>query len=201
MTSKAKSNFKEFLSYFFYVGRHSKKVPSEGKSNLKEFLSYFIVIIIAAGLSLLFRVFLFEPYIVPTSSMETTLNISDRVIVNKIAYKFDEINRGDVIVFHSPTEPGKDLVKRAIAFEGEEVTFYPDAIMIGDVPLAEDYLPSTNYQYETMSVIVGENQIFAMGDNRSNSYDSRNFGTIDEDSVFGKVLFIYWPPPRMTLVK
>ncbi len=201
MSSKAKSNFKELFSYFFYYGKHRKKAPSEGKSNLKEFLSYFIVIVIAAALSLLFRVFLFEPYIVPTSSMETTLNISDRVIVNKIAYNFAEIKRGDVIVFHSSTEPGKDLVKRAIAFEGEEITFYPDVIMIGDAVLEEDYLPSSNHQYETMSVIVEENQIFVMGDNRSNSYDSRNFGTIDADSVFGKVLFIYWPPSQIILVK
>jgi signal peptidase I len=175
-------------------------MTDKGKRNFKEFLSYLIVIIIAAGLSLVFRIFLFEPYIVPTSSMENTLNISDRVIVNKVAYLFNDIRRGDVIVFHSPTEPGKDLVKRAIAFEGEEVTFTSEGLMVGDLSIVEDYIPD-DYDYETMSIVIGENQIFALGDNRANSYDSRNFGPIDKDLVFGKVLFIYWPPPRMSLVR
>ena len=178
-------------------------MSSKGKKNFKEFLSYFIVIVIAATLAMFFRIFLFEPYIVPTSSMETTLNVSDRVIVNKIAYRLDEIKRGDVIVFHSPTEPGKDLVKRAIAFEGEELTLNPDgALLINDKVLIEDYLPpGSQYVYESISFIIGQNEIFVMGDNRINSYDSRNFGTIDADLVFGRVLFIYWPPSRMSSVR
>ena len=177
-------------------------MSSKGKRNFKEFLSYVIVIIAAVVIALLFRMYLFEPYIVPTSSMETTLNISDRVIVSKLAYNFNDIKRGDLIVYHSPIEPGKDLVKRAIAFEGEELTFNPDGtLMINGQLLIEDYLPDNDYFYESMSVIIGENEIFALGDNRNNSYDSRNFGPISKDLVFGKVVFKYWPVSRISLVR
>ena len=181
----------------------AKRIISSKKNILKEILSYIIVIVLAAAVSLLFRLFLFEPFIVPTPSMEPTLMISDKVIVNKISYKYKGIERGDVIVFHSPVTEGKDLVKRAIAFEGETVKLGTDGkIYINDELLENDFynlkfLP----EYGGQTYKLGKDEIFVMGDNRNNSYDSRYFGPIQESEIFGKVFFIYWPVSHIKTVK
>jgi len=184
------------------MGKHVNSANKE-KNRFRELLSYVIVIICAALVSILFRVFLFEPFVVPTSSMEPTLIVSDKVIVNKFSYKYFGIDRGDIIVFHSPVEEGKDLVKRAIAFEGETVTLTEE----GSVLVDGEKLDESNFnltekpEYIEQSFKIGTDEIFVMGDNRNNSYDSRYFGPIMETDVFGKVFFIYWPPSRIELVK
>ncbi|MHB1346471.1 MAG: signal peptidase I [Candidatus Humimicrobiaceae bacterium] len=159
--------------------------------------------IFAALISILFRIFFFEPFIVPTPSMETTLMVQDKVIVNKFSYKFTGIKRGDIVVFPSPVNEGKDLVKRAIAFEGETVRLGKDGIIyINDNPLEKDYYNSNNPPEYTEQVFkIGKDEIFVMGDNRNNSYDSRYFGSILKSDVFGKVFLIYWPASRIGFVK
>ncbi len=184
------------------MGRHI--FPSgKNKTRSKEFISYLIVILCAALVSILFRIFLFEPFIVPTPSMEPTLMVRDKVIVNKFSHKCFDIKRGDLLVFHSPIEEGKDLVKRAIAFEGETITFKKDGnVYIDDKKLSEDFFaPDYRPEYTQQSFTIGKDEIFVLGDNRNNSYDSRYFGPILKSDVFGKVFFIYWPPPRIGTVK
>jgi signal peptidase I len=183
------------------MGKHA--VPAKtNKSFGREFLSYILVIFFAALISILFRVFFFEPFIVPTPSMETTLMVQDKVIVNKFSYKFTGIKRGDIIAFHSPVE-GKDLVKRAIAFEGETITLGTDGIIyINDKPIEKDYYTgNTPPKYTGQTFRIGKNEIFVMGDNRDSSYDSRYFGPIVQTDIFGKVFMIYWPPSRIKFVK
>lgn len=173
------------------------------KSFGRELLSYVIVIFIAALVSILFRIFFFEPFIVPTPSMEPTLMVQDKVIVNKFSYKFTGIKRGDIIVFPSPVDEGKDLVKRAIAFEGETIKLGTDGIIyINGEPIEKDYYTgSVSPEYTGQTFKIGKNEIFAMGDNRNNSYDSRYFGAIQKSDVFGKVFMIYWPIPRIKFFK
>ena len=173
------------------------------KKSFKEFLSYVVVIVFAIIISLLFRIFVFEPFIVPTSSMEPTLMINDKVIVNKFSYKFFGIERGEIIVFHSPVEDNKDLVKRIIATEGETVKLEPDgSIYINDKKLEDDhYNKSERPIYSGQVYKIGKDEIFVMGDNRNDSYDSRYFGPINKDEVFGKVFLIYWPLSRIGIVK
>jgi len=184
------------------MGRHVL-TTKPNKSFGKELLSYLIVIFIAALVSILFRIFFFEPFIVPTPSMEPTLMVQDKVIVNKFSYKFTGIKRGDIIVFPSPVNDGKDLVKRAIAFEGETIKLGTDGIIyIDGEPLKKDYYADSILPEYTGQIFkIGKNEIFAMGDNRNNSYDSRYFGAIDKTSIFGKVFMIYWPLPRIQFVK
>jgi len=173
------------------------------KSFGRELLSYIIVIFVAVLVSVLFRIFFFEPFIVPTPSMEPTLMVQDKVIVNKFSYKFTGIKRGDIIVFPSPVDEGKDLVKRAIAFEGETIKLGIDGIIyINGEPIEKDYYTgSVLPEYTSQTFKIGKNEIFAMGDNRNNSYDSRYFGAIQKSDVFGKVYMIYWPIPRIKFVK
>ncbi|MDD3628740.1 MAG: signal peptidase I [Actinomycetota bacterium] len=177
-----------------------EKKDSDKKINQKifrEFLIYAIIILIAVASAALIRTFILEPFIVPTPSMEPTLKVGDRVIINKLAYKFGPVKRGDIIAFYSPVEK-KCLTKRVIAIEGDKITLTGDGeIFINGEKLIENYLPTDqNISYPEQTVIVGENEVFVMGDNRNNSFDSRFFGTISEDDIFGKFLLIYWPPSR-----
>lgn len=184
------------------MGKHTVRLKVN-KSFGREFLSYAMVIFLAALISILFRIFLFEPFIVPTPSMETTLMVRDKVIVDKISYKFKGIERGDIVVFHSPVSEGKDLVKRAIAFEGETIVLDKDGIIyVNGKPIEKDYyIGNASPKYSGQTYKIGKNEIFVMGDNRDNSYDSRYFGAIQKADVFGKVLMIYWPPNRIKFIK
>ncbi|MCL4384738.1 MAG: signal peptidase I [Actinobacteria bacterium] len=184
------------------MGKHAIVIKSN-KSFGREFLSYLSVIFFAALISIIFRIFFFEPFIVPTPSMEPTLMVNDKVIVNKFSFKYSGIKRGDIIVFHSPVTQGKDLVKRAIAFEGETIKLGTDGVIyINGKPLDKDYYTSDSPpKYTGQSFKIGKNEIFVMGDNRNDSYDSRYFGPVEKTEVFGKVFMIYWPPSRIKIVK
>ena len=164
---------------------------------LREFLSYAIVILTAVVLATLVRVFIFEPFIVPSPSMDPTLMVGDKVIINKMSYKIDSIERGDIVAFHSPLE-GKDLVKRAVAVEGDEIILTNEGeIYINGEKITEDYLPADqDISYINQTVTLGEDEVFVMGDNRNNSFDSRFFGVIPEENIFGEFMIVYWPPAR-----
>ncbi len=164
----------------------------------REVFGYIVTIIAAVIIATLIRIFIFEPFIVPTPSMEPTLKVGDKVIINKLSFKSGPIERGDIIAFHSPIEEGKDLVKRAVGIEGDEISLTSEGeLYVNGEKMAEDYLPEdSNISYMNQIFIVEENKIFVMGDNRNNSYDSRFFGNVSEDIVFGELLVIYWPPSR-----
>ena len=175
----------------------NKQVNTRKRKIFKEFLIYVIIVLAAVVSATLIRIYILEPFIVPTPSMEPMLVVGDKVIINKLAYKFGSVKRGDIIAFHSPLEE-KDLVKRAIAIEGDEITLTTEGeIFINGEKIVEDYLPSDqDIFYINQTVNVGKNELFVMGDNRNNSFDSRFFGTIPEDDVFGEFVIIYWPPSR-----
>jgi signal peptidase I len=175
----------------------NKQVNTKNKKILKEFLVYAIIILAAVISAISIRIFIFEPFIVPTPSMEPKLEIGDKVIINKLAYKLGPIKRGDIAAFHSPIEE-KDLVKRVIAIGGDEITLTSEGeIFINEEKITEDYLPEgQNIFYINQTVVINEGEVFVMGDNRNNSFDSRFFGTIPENDVFGKFVIIYWPPSR-----
>jgi len=167
------------------------------KNKFKEFLGYIIVAIIAAVFSITLRIFIIEPYIVPTPSMTPTLLVSDKVIVYKLEYRLKPVRRGDIIAFYSPLEK-KNLVKRAIGLENEEITLTRSGdVLINGKKISEPYLPDNVVaSYEDKSYRINENELFVMGDNRNNSADSRVFGSISLDKVFGKIIFIYGPFSR-----
>ncbi len=125
------------------------------------------------------------------ASMLPTLTNGELVIVNKLAYRLGEPSRGDIIVFHFPVDPSQEFIKRVIGLPGDQVSIHKGAILINGQRLDEPYLPvTTNYDGDWT---VGEDQLFVLGDNRNNSLDSHNWGTVPMDYVIGKALFIYWP--------
>ena len=180
------------------MSENTKDNTGKAKKITREVIGYLIAIISAVVLAILIRTFIFEPFIVPTPSMEPTLMVGDKVIINKLSYNFTVVERGDIIAFHSTIEEDKELVKRAIAVEGDEISLTSEGeIFINGERLDEDYVPGEqDIKYLNQVITVGEDEVFVMGDNRNNSFDSRFFGNISEAEIFGEFVTIYWPPSR-----
>jgi signal peptidase I len=139
---------------------------------------------------------LVQAFVIPSSSMEPTLEVRDRVLVNKLT---DTVGRGDVIVFRRP--PGvdvgeaEDLIKRVIGVGGDVVQATGGVVMVNGEPIDEPYLPDGMLTEDFAPVTVPDGTLFVMGDNRapSMSYDSRYFGPIDEHLVVGRAFLVVWP--------
>jgi signal peptidase I len=125
-------------------------------------------------------------------SMEANLHDGQFLIVNKLVYYIHPPERGDVVVFHSPANPKKDFIKRVIGLPGEEVEIRDGVVFIDGVRLEETYLSSPGKR-SWGPELVGDFEYFVMGDNRSNSSDSRSWGMLDGDGIIGKAWVSYWP--------
>jgi signal peptidase I len=127
-------------------------------------------------------------------SMEPTLKSGEFVIVNKLAYKLGDPTLGDVIVFHYPRDPAQEYIKRVIGVPGDRVQISNGQVSINDIPIEEPYIADAPaYQSEWT---VPEESLFVLGDNRNNSSDSHNWGTVPMENVIGKAFFVYWPPEK-----
>ncbi len=138
------------------------------------------------------RYFLFQPFIVRGASMEPSFYESDYLIVDQLSYRFHDPQRGDVVVFNYPQDPQKRHIKRVIGLPGEEVVIEEEGIFISTeeemVLLEEDYLFSPKIVGEER-IVLHEEEYFVMGDNRSASFDSRNWGSLPRENIIGKVFF------------
>jgi len=176
-------------------------VPDPGesapRSNAKSILEWVGVIVGALLVALLIKTFLLQAFYIPSRSMEPTLRIGDRVLVNKLSYKVHDINRGDIVVFERPKdEPPdaiKDLIKRVIGLPGETVSTQNGQVYIDGRPLDEPYLPAGTVTDNLPPTKVPEDEVFVMGDNRGDSRDSRYFGPIDEGLIVGRAFVRIWP--------
>lgn len=189
----------------------SKRVKSRTRSResrTRSIIEWVVVIAGALAIALVMKVFLIQVFWIPSGSMEHTLDIGDRVIVNKLSYNLHDINRGDIIVFERPEDQDsaiKDLIKRVIALPGEEISFDDGNVYIDGDLLDEPYLDegtrSVGHTYGGGCTVeepcgVPEGEVWVMGDNRSNSQDSTYFGPIDADDVVGRAFFRIWPLNR-----
>lgn len=177
-------------------------------------------IIIALILALLIRTFIVQAFKIPSGSMIPTFEIGDRIFVNKFIYgtriPFTDIRlpavrqpqRGDIIVFVSPETPNKDFVKRLIALEGETIEIKNGNIYINGKEIDHPMSVRSNYYYnrgdygkEGEAITVPKGYYFALGDNSANSRDSRYWGFIPKRSLIGKAILLYWPLPRIRIIK
>lgn len=156
---------------------------------------------IAVLLAVVIRYFIFEPFYIPSGSMEPTLQENDRIIVSKFNYYFQETKRGDIIVFKYPRDTKRNFVKRVIAVGGETMAVKSSRLYINGQPVAEDYLPPGLRFSDFGPVEVPAGYYFMMGDNRNNSDDSRVWGLLPENLIVGKALVLYWPPGRIGAVR
>jgi signal peptidase I len=162
---------------------------------LKTTLEWVAIVAAALVAALLVKTFLFQPFYIPSESMTPTLQINDRVLVNKLS---KDPHRGDILVFERP--PGeaegplnKDLIKRVVGEPGDTVEGKDGKVWVNGKELAEPYLPAGTVTSTFGPVQIGQNQVWMMGDNRGNSKDSRSFGPIAKASIVGKAFVLFWP--------
>ena len=135
----------------------------------------------------------FQNFRIEGHSMETNLHNGQFLIVNKLVYYLHPPQRGDVVVFHSPQSPRKDFIKRVVGLPGEEVEMVDGEVYVEGIPVHEAYIANPGNRSWGPEV-VGEFEYFVLGDNRSNSSDSRSWGMLDGDAIIGKAWVSYWPP-------
>ena len=176
------------------------------RSQMRAIWEWVFVVVVAISAAMLIRVFLFQQYYIDGPSMQTTLMPEDRVLVNKMSYKLHDIHRGDVIVFDRVTNEVQhdDLIKRVLGLPGETLEIRSCIVYIDGVQVNEPYLnPEQTSQVEPSArcgshtdmapIVVPEEMVFVMGDNRVQSFDSRDFGPIDTDKVRGRAFVVIWP--------
>jgi len=143
-----------------------------------------------------------QNYRIENHSMEPNFYEGQFVLVNKLAYKLGQPERGDVLVFHNPGNTSEDYIKRIIGLPGDTVLVQNGVVYLNGEPLAEDFphnpIPAGDYM---PPVTVGDNQLFVMGDNRPNSSDSRVFGPISQDLVVGQAWLRIWPLNKFGIVQ
>lgn len=188
--------------------RRARLAAMPPKSSFRSTAEWIAVIVGALAVAFLIRTFLFGAYVIPSGSMEPTLEFQptkDRVLVNKLAYKFHDINRGDVIVFDNPDPNPPDgtevLIKRVIALPGETIAMdsITGQVTINGQILTEPYInPACATPGDPLTTqTIPEGHVFVMGDNRCDSSDGRRFGPVDADTVVGRAFVRVWPLGRL----
>src|ERR1700680_244578 len=151
-------------------------------------------LLIAIGLALVIIVFLYQPVKVEGTSMAPLLSDQERIFINKFVYRFEPIDRGDVVVFWYPLDRSKSFIKRVVGLPGEMVGIRKGIVVVNGASLAEPYVPP---QYEDLTdfgpVRVPRDSYFVMGDHRISSNDSRLFGPAHSRFIYGRAVFAYWP--------
>jgi signal peptidase I len=156
-----------------------------------------LVVIIAAAfvLALLVQHFVVKPFAIPSPSMEPTLVEGDRVLVNRLIYHFRSPERGDIIVFHPPGRVSSDpFIKRVVAVAGDTVAVHDGALWVNGVAQDEPFIKEHPILDEFPETTISPGYVWAMGDNRNNSGDSRVFGPVSLEAIMGKAFAVYWPP-------
>ena len=144
---------------------------------------------------------LYQPVRVEGTSMQPELRDQDRLFIDKFFFHFEKITRGDVVVFHYPRDPEKSYIKRVIALPGDTIFIDQGRVWIDGQPIDEPYVPRRYRDNRSMAaMVVPPDEYFVMGDHRSISSDSRDFGPVDRDLIYGKATFIYWPADNMGVV-
>jgi len=158
-------------------------------------------VLISVAASFMIITFLYQPVRVEGTSMQPQLRDQDRLFINKFVYRFERISRGDVVVFHYPRDPEKSYIKRVIALPGDSLRIDAGRVYVNGERIAEDYVPHTYRDSRSMpEIVIPSDHYFVMGDHRSISSDSRDFGPVTRDLIYGKAAFVYWPADDLGVV-
>ncbi len=169
--------------------------PEAGTSFWREAGSLVRDLTFSVLIAVLVIVFIVQPVRVEGTSMLPRLHDGERIFVNKFVYRFEKIERGDIVVFWWPNDPSKSFIKRVIGLPGETISVRDGEVYIDGEPYEEGYLNGIYHRrHDHMSpVYVKEHHFFVMGDNRDASNDSRVWGLVPEKYIYGKAMFRYWP--------
>jgi len=151
-------------------------------------------LVVSVAVSAFIIIFLYQPVRVEGTSMLPVLEDQDRLFINKIAYRVGDIHPGDVVVFQYPHDHTKSYIKRVIALPGDRLRIDRGVVWLNGVPQTEGYVPEEYRDSRSMAeMVVPRDAYFMMGDHRSISSDSREFGPVERGLVYGKAVFVYWP--------
>ena len=189
---------------------NSEQPPSLPSTNsgLQLVREWATVLVVALVIAITVRSLILQQFYISGPSMEATMFQDNRVLVNKLSYRLHDIHRGDVVVFDRVTVDGQvvqhdDLIKRVIALGGEKISIKDCKVFIDGKLLPEPYLNDFDLAQTVIEdrcrvpimdeMLIPDNQLFVMGDNRPQSFDSRMFGPIEQDLVVGRAFVIIWP--------
>lgn len=175
---------------------------------LKSFLlDAFEVLIFAVSIFLFIYLLIVQPHKIKGASMEPNFFDGEYLLTNKIGYRLDLPERGDVVVFKAPGTNGDEFIKRIIGLPGEVISIQNNRVFINSKPLNEIYLPESTktltgtFLREGKQITIPNEKYFVLGDNRAHSSDSRAWGFVGKDQITGKAWLIYWPPQKAGKVK
>src|SRR5271156_1991128 len=146
------------------------------------------------GLAFVIIIFLYQPVKVEGTSMAPLLSDQERIFINKFVYRFEPIERGDVVVFWYPLDRSKSFIKRVVGLPGETIELRRGHLFLDSRELAESYVPASFFDGSSYGPLqIPANGYFVMGDHRDSSNDSRMFGAVSREFIYGKAVFAYWP--------
>src|ERR1700747_2310324 len=155
-------------------------------------------LIISLTISAFIIIFLYQPVKVEGTSMMPSLDDQERIFVNKFVYRWEPIERGDIVVFRYPRDPSKSYIKRVIGVPGDEIRIDGGQVYVNGRAVDEDYVPPAYADEGSYAeILVPPHAYFMLGDHRSMSNDSRDFGPVKEGYIFGKAVFGYWPMDKL----
>lgn len=159
-------------------------------------------LIISLAISAFIIIFLYQPVKVEGTSMMPSLEDQERIFVNKFVYRLEPIERGDIVVFRYPRDPSKSYIKRVIGMAGDHIRIEGGEVYVNGQALDESYVPPEYADTRSYpELVVPANSYFVLGDHRSMSNDSRDFGSVNQSFIYGKAVFGYWPMEKLGRVR
>lgn len=161
------------------------------------------IVAIALFLAIIIRVFIAEPRYIPSDSMAPTLQVGDRLVIEKVSYRFRPPAAGEIIVFDPPPQlqaqgysDEQAFIKRVIGMPGQQIAVHDGAVVLDGQTLQEDYIAESPH-YELLPITIPQGSYFVMGDNRNNSNDSHIWGFLPREHIIGRAVFRFWSPQRL----
>jgi signal peptidase I len=176
--------------------------PAPGPSLYTELKSWFRDIFFAVATAIFIVIFIIQPVKVEGTSMQPHLVDQERIFVNRFIYRFESIHRGDIVVFWYPRDTNKSFIKRVVAVPGDVMEIRNGVVRVNGGEVEESYLNPEFRDHESFPrTVVPPDHYFVLGDHRNSSNDSRNWGFVPRDLIYGKAIFRYWPMSRLGLVE
>ncbi len=190
------------------VGSAPSPKPVEGQASVASPLRGLALsvwlrdLVISLAISCFIIIFLYQPVKVEGTSMMPSLEDQERIFVNKFVYRLEPIQRGDIVVFRYPRDPSKSFIKRVIGLAGDHIQISDGRVYVNGRLLDEEYVPRAYEDQRTYpEMVVPPDSYFVLGDHRSLSNDSRDFGAVNQTYIYGKAVFGYWPMDKMGRVR
>jgi len=181
------------------VGGEEQAPPRSRRMAISVWLRDLVISLAISGFII---IFVYQPVKVEGTSMMPSLEDQERIFVNKFVYRLEPIERGDVVVFRYPRDPSKSFIKRVIGLAGDRVRIDAGRVWVNGKRLDEEYVPRAYEDLRSYSdTVVPPGSYFVLGDHRSLSNDSRDFGPVGESYIYGKAVFGYWPVDKVGRVR